>query len=346
MTAVVDFLLDYLSLEDLPEAWSVYVVCSDTCQVSSEVSANFVESTDVEKLIRGGKFLSRVSNDIQSGFLLSYLVNRLQAEVYSHRPEVISRLLGIQSVRLLSTPDKILENRSVFQVPASVPEYLQARPVDAYDKVYQESLEKYVETILCQQIRASKVKSARAQLKNIIDGIIISNNKKGGIQLEASSEEITDAIYSDLENHGIIAISMNNVSYFDEWIECYFGKKKVKAFMPRHRNPNGVDVRPQAARQPVDDQCEALVQEIISSYKERSRYMQVKSVGELSHMVRLALNEKIPDQSMSQAQKDVIGNKVMAGVIRAYFMTEDGRDLEEILKNLSFHFATKLIRKN
>lgn len=358
-TVVIDYLFDFLSLADIPDAQNAYVICSDTCQVNDDILAIFNESTDIERLIKGGKYISRVSNDIQSGFLLSYLINKLQADVYSHRPELISRLFGVQNVRCLQTPDKLFESKpSSAPIPQASGNWDFNKPVDSFDKVYQDSLDKYVETILCQPIRATKIKSAKGQLKNIVDGIIISLTKRSNIKVDFSSEDISDAIFSDLESHGIISNSMAAVSYFDDYIESYFGKRRVKNFLPHHksglgeRGPAPKHANPSTSSNSLsqnrqdEDKLDSLVSNFLDIITEDQKYKSIKSVGELSHLLKLTLNELSRDFDLNQSQKDRMHQKLFPRVIQQLFNVEQGKSYEDISKDPNAHFALKIVRKS
>ena len=356
---VIDYLFDFLSLADVPDAQNTYIICSDTCQVNDDILAVFNESTDIERLVKGGKYISRVTNDIQSGFLLSYLINKLQAEVYSHRPELISRLFGVQNVRCLQTPDKLFESKpNAAPLAQASGNWDMKQPVDSFDKVYQDSLEKYVETILCQPIRATKIKSAKGQLKNIVDGIVISLTKRSNIKVEFSSEDISDSIFADLESHGIIAQSMAAVSYFDEWIESYFGKRKVKIFVPRHRsgagagdrehglNPAKMSNNPNTSGQNREEEkLDMLIPTFLDNILLDGKYNSIKSVGELSHLLKLTLNELSRDYELNTVQKDKMHQKLFPYVIQQLFNVEQGKSYDDISKDPNAHFALKIVRK-
>lgn len=343
---VVDFISNAIVPNILPNYQHNYIICAENCQILDPVVNNYVQSSNIETLLSLGSYIIRISNDIQRGFLLGFLCNKFKADVYSHRPEVISRTLNIQSVRLLPTPDRVLEAGPSFLQPSqpSVPS-VPKKPLDNFDMIYQESLEKYIETILTQQIRAVKFKSAKAQLKNIVDGIIIKNQKKNNMQVTFSSDEIVESMFSDLETHGIISASVASVTYFDDWIECYFGKRKGKEFLPRHRNPNEIRA-PQRPNNQVDLSLpQELLQNLLPLFVQNPRLNQIKSVGELSHLIKTTLNTSVIPAQIQKSNLESISEKILYFMLKNHFDTEDGQSPELVIQNIAINFGTKITKR-
>jgi hypothetical protein len=106
------------------------------------------------------------------------------------------------------------------------------RPRDLYTEIYKDVLEKYADKFLqVPEIRAAKSKSAKAQIRNLADGSIISYRKKYSADEIPSSQEISDLIYEDLIAHGCIDETGLSVEYHDSEICQYFGRRKHKEFV-------------------------------------------------------------------------------------------------------------------
>lgn len=112
---------------------------------------------------------------------------------------------------------------------------------DLYTEIYKDVLEKYADKFLkVPEIRAAKSKSAKAQIRNLADGSIISYRKKYSADEIPSSQEITDLIYEDLIAHGCIDETGLSVEYHDAELSQYFGRRKHKEFicgLSRQDNP-------------------------------------------------------------------------------------------------------------
>lgn len=345
---VIDYISDSMDPSNIPNYQYNYVICNENCQVSEYITSTYAQSNDIERLSSPGSYIIKVSNDIQRGFLLAFLCNKLKGEIFSHRPEVVSRTLNIPNVKLLPTPEKTLEIKPNYFQPTPAPS-ASKKPQDTFDLIYQESLEKYVETILTQQIRAIKIKSAKAQLKNIVDGIVIKNQKKNGVQVNFVSDEVVDAMFNDLENSGIISASMATVTYFDEWIDCFFGKRRGKEFVPKHRNPN-IEVKPQrsanqAGSQFVNVISQELLEYIIQLCVQDSRLSMVKSIGELSHLIKPIFNQPQVVSQIPSSKIDSALDRVLSYLLKQFFECEDGRSVDTVIQNLGVNFGTKIVRK-
>lgn len=106
------------------------------------------------------------------------------------------------------------------------------RPRDLYTEIYKDVVEKYADKFLqVPEIRAAKSKSAKAQIRNLADGSIISYRKKYSADEIPSSQEISDLIYEDLIAHGCIDETGLSVEYHDSEISQYFGRRKHKEFV-------------------------------------------------------------------------------------------------------------------
>ena len=229
--AVVEYLGDYLTPGILPKSPNTIIICNEGCFLAENIQDLYRETTDIEGINRGN-YLIKTSDEIQRGVVLSILNQRNQnVEIYTSRPEVISQYLTRCQIKILKTPSRV-------QPPRNIPAYIpppQPKPVDNFDIIYRETLTKYFQTFLSLPIRANKQKSAKAQLKNIADGIIASTIKRMGKQLNVDSDAIVEAIFTDLEDHHIIINSASCLEYSNDLIDTYFGKNKSQTFYPKHR---------------------------------------------------------------------------------------------------------------
>lgn len=362
--AVVDYLCDLFQVEILPNSSNIIVICKDSCFVHDSFLARFAIVVDLSSISRGGSFIIKVSGEIQRGLIISLLITKYPMSiVYTPRKEVISKYLPSCKLDLLMTPTKqsfpMIGNQpkaayappkdtlfSAFgQKPQAAPQ--QKQPPNYFDNVYTESLAKYCETILVTTIRATKQRSCRAQVKNIVDGVIASTRKRAGAQIQVDSEEITEAIINDMSDHGIISVSSMVVDYSDEEIEAYFGRQKSKKFIPKHRNGGVRVVRNEEVKnQPCPENYLDVIQSISNLAIQDDRCENMGSVGELMHFIKslFVSYSSANSRHFNEAQTNQIISQIFRRVLEAKFDLKDIKNLDDVCVSPNKNFFIKLVK--
>lgn len=178
MSLVVVDLIGYSFDSDvIPMSSNLILIYNEKNSESSIINHIYQLTTDLEMALKGGIFSMSVSNEVQRGVLLSNIFTKKPSViVHTSRPEILSKYLPGVILEVLKSP-----LRSIRAVAEEKPRVFQPSPkkeIDYFDIVYQESLKKYLETLLLSNIRANKQKSAKAQVKNLVVGIIASLKKK------------------------------------------------------------------------------------------------------------------------------------------------------------------------
>ncbi|OMJ94550.1 hypothetical protein SteCoe_2189 [Stentor coeruleus] len=360
--AVVDYLCDLFQVEILPISSNIIVICKDSCFVHDSFLARFSIVADLSNISRGGSFIIKVSGEIQRGLIISLLISKYpMSTIFTPRKEVISKYLPSCKIELLMTPIKQAFPMNVNQpkvvnipVKEAFPQMgiqksqtIPKQPPNYFDIVYMESLGKYCETILVNSIRATKQRSCRAQIKNIVDGVIASTRKKVGPQIQVDSEEVTEAIVNDISDHGIFNISAMLVEYNDEEIEAYFGRQKFKKFTPRHRN-NGIKAirNEDVKNQPCPENYLDVIQAVSNLAIQDDRCENMGSIGELMHFIKSLFigysNES--NRKFNEAQTNQIISQIFRKVLETKFDLRDIKNFDEVCVSPSKNFFIKLVK--
>lgn len=247
--AVLDMISDYVAPELLPNEHSIFMICGESCLIPPTLRCESMPVVDLDTLLRGGIYFMRIASDLQKGIIIGSLYSKHQSnfnnsqisiKIYSPRKDIFANFLIPGTFEILTIPVADLPIRA-NHIPAASP----ASDSSTFDAIYMESLGKYSKAILFEKtIRTNKIKSAKAQLKNVVDGTIISYRKKFSKNVDFDSEEVVDAIFSDFERLGII-INGFILEYNDNLIDAYFGFSRSMLFVPGHKMP-----KPQADTPP------------------------------------------------------------------------------------------------
>ena len=343
--AVIDMLGDVLNPEVLPKNENSVLVYNEGSTDNFSVISSYPCTNDIIEALRGGKHSIMVSSEAQRGLVFSLILSmRKIITIYTPRPEIISVYLQgtpIESLKTLvrsSSPQKPREERPR---PQTTPK----KTIDYFEVIYQESLKKYVESMLVPQIRATKSKSAKAQLKNLIDGIITSTRKKVGQDIPVSSEEIVERLFADLERHQIIS-GGTTLEYSDELIEAYFGRRPTKVFRGDFREPNVEELK-EPERQvprPGDDSLNEVVLEIAENLIEANLAI-CKSIGQLVIFTKKEIKAYCEgkNKKYSDSQTQSLSQKLLKFILDSYFCVIDsGFNAEEISKSPQNYFVVKI----
>lgn len=227
--AVIDSFDDLVLQGDYKER-IIVILCNETSLIPDSIHSESINFTDIPNISRQGYSHLRTSSELQRGIIIGLLYTKYpDIVIYTSRRDLYTQYIPPSSFQLLNT------------VPSSKKDFSYVSPNnDSYNKefdtIYQESLNKYVTSFLREKsIRATKYKSAKAQAKNIVDGIIASLNKKSIKRISTNSEDIVEAIFADLERYEIITIGIS-LEYNDELINLYFSRGSTREFIPEYRN--------------------------------------------------------------------------------------------------------------
>ncbi|OMJ69351.1 hypothetical protein SteCoe_32958 [Stentor coeruleus] len=240
--AILDMISDYVAIDFLPAERSILMICSETCLIPSSLKCEHMPEVDIDTLLKGGIYFIRIASDLQKGIIIgslyskhrsNYINSQLLIKIYSPRKDIFSNFVLQGTFEILSIPVADLPIR-----PNPPPAPNQVPDSSTFDGIYMESLSKYSKAILFEKtIRANKIKSAKAQLRNVVDGTIISYRKKFSRNIDFDSDEVVDAIFADFERLGII-INGYTLEYNDSLIDAYFGFSRTMTYIPAHKIQN------------------------------------------------------------------------------------------------------------
>ena len=351
--ALIDFLLDCIEPNFLPSFECAVIVCNDNCKVNESVSNNFCFTDSVEILKNGGCFVVKVKHEVQRGFLINYLNNALKPTVFSHRPETLAKILNLQVVLPLMTPDrtvkKPLKNVDMLGKIVDHTSEPQEKPIkgqEIFTKIYQESFDKYVKIILTTPNKAEKNKSFKAQIRNIVEGIITSNQKKSGLLIDFTADKVTESIINDLEGHEIIRFGSSNVSYSEMLIEQFFGKNKSKMFIPGFNIAQNIEIN---KGKNTDNKVGTMIKDWEKSVYEYcvsdSEIFDSKTIGELYYLVYMGIIHccKKDLEKLEVNEIDVI-EKVLKNLMTDFFVVEK-MSANELMKDVHLNFSQKIQKK-
>ena len=238
--SVIDILGSYISIEEFPPENNFLILCDESCLIPDQIGSESVSLPDIDS-IRSGRLHFRISSDLQRGIIIGKLYIRLpNIKLFTPRREIFSQFLSPSSIEII----QIKAYPSAPKVnPTSPPTINSTSSSNThfggsgnFDIIYQESLIKYAGTFLIEKSsRARILKSAKAQLKNLVDGIIISFNRKGRRIEDFDAEQVVDEIFSDLENHEIIFNGVN-LEYNDDLVHAYFDRNRSLIFQPAYKS--------------------------------------------------------------------------------------------------------------
>lgn len=361
---VVDYLFNYFQQDILPNVNNLVIICNEECMIHDSFLVKYTIVTSLDNLNKGGLFILKAVSEVQRGFILSLLITKYQISyILTPRKDVISKYLPSCRIQDLRTPSKqiqikspnLAQNEPLISIPpqssvqnSKIPSQKNP-PLNLYDQVYIESLNKYYDTILATPMKAAKLKSAKGQLKNIVDGVIASLKKKTGIQDICEGEELTDAIITDLSDYGLINLSLTNIDYNEEEIEAYFGRKKIKNFIPRHKNSGNRPIRQEDAKKPpFSEDLLEVVQTIVKHSVQDDFLEKVSSIGELVHFLRSMLNKfcSYNSRQFTDAQSNQINSLVLKSVLEARFVINGFKNIDEVCvtPNKFFYIELQLRR--
>lgn len=340
--AVVDLLGSSFDSDVIPMSPNLILIYSEKNSESSIINHIYQLTTDIEMALQGGIFSMSVSNEVQRGVLLSRIfLKKPSVVVYTSRPEILSKYMPGILVEVLKSPLK-----SIRAVVEEKPRALQPSPkkeVDYFDIVYQESLKKYLETMLFSSLRANKQKSAKAQVKNLVVGIIASLKKKTSADFVVDSEEITESMFRDFEDHDIIT-SGPMIDYNDEAIEAYFGRKKTRVFNPNYKSGfQNVKKEQEREKEPICTLDEA-IREIAGLLLENDGLKACTSIGHLLIFCKKILKSYQEDsgKNFSDRQISEITSRLLTFAFENCFLLPSSVSIEAVSKEPQNFFTIKI----
>ena len=344
--AVIDMLGDMLTPEILPNNEHSVLIYNEGSVDNFNILSEYPCTNDIIASLQGGRHSITVSSEAQRGLVLSLIIaRRKNITIYTARPEIISIYLQGIPIKALKTiirsvsPQKPREERPRPQANVK-------KPLDHFDTVYQESLKRYGESMLITQTRATKLKSAKAQLKNLVDGIIVSTRKKIGQEISVSPDYIVERIYADLEKHQIISGGIT-LEYNDQLIEAYFGKKPTRIFKADLREGNNIEEAKEPERQVLGAEEEILnnaVLEIAENLPEATLNI-CKSIGQLVIFSKKELKAYCEGKNkrFNEKQAQLLSQKLIKFILDSYFCIQDtGLTADNISKAPQSYFVAKI----
>lgn len=231
--SIIDYISDCIFPEILPDSPIQLVFCEEHCLVPDSLKATLLIELDKIQILKGGLFIYRTSTNFNKGCLIGLALSIFpDSKLFTSRREIFSAIIPNMFLEFLYQP---------IPTPKLNPVQTQLKNTSgSFVEIYNESLTKFTKTFLLDKsLRAVKSRSLRAQAKNLVDGVIISLNRKYGRSEATDSEIVVNAMFDDFERHGVFKVCYNNVEYNDVLIEAFFGLYKSKIFIPGFDSRNG-----------------------------------------------------------------------------------------------------------
>ena len=233
--SVIDYTGDYINKDILPNEPIQLVICEECSLVPDKLNAVLLVTLDYEKLTTPGIYIFRIPNDLYRGITYGHIYTFCNsAKFYTSRYEMLSLCVPAANLFDWQMPYKLITYRAgkIEKFTRSLKENF------LFDQIYLESLNKFSKMYLINKYtRVNKTRSLKSQLKNLVEGIMVSNTKQGGGFIEFSADNVVEVIVNDLESYGVIMCGVN-IQYNEQVIEEYFGEFKSKVFVPSHKLPS------------------------------------------------------------------------------------------------------------
>jgi hypothetical protein len=344
--ALVDFWLERITFKLLPKVKPIIVICSFNCRIPEKIMKNFQVVENPSHFEEGKNFIIKTRTDIHKGFLLTFLTHKLNPDLYSHRSEVLQKLLFGYQVSPLTVPDLKFFGKPL-QCPKPKVEKVSIKNeilyLNDFDRVYTESLQKYFKIILSTPCKADKAKSARSQLKNIVEGIITSNQKTFGIVYEFSCDVVSDAIFNDLETHDIVALNSLCVDYNESNIKKFFGPHKCREIVPKHRVQEKSQQVGQSQKSEENDQAD--IENICQQILEDESISNSLTVGEFHYHICTKVSKilQISFFEVENQKNNPVLIEVFRRALEKFFICDD-IDFSSIVSDIHSFFGKKLVK--
>lgn len=352
LLAVLDIIGDSIPLEIIPQENNFIILCDESCMIPDILNSKHLSFSQNDSIPQGHSHM-RISSDLHRGILVSQIFQKVQGlKMYTSRRDTFAQYFPVGSIDFIQIPQtfssKIQSENNFILKKASI-----SNDSQSFDMIYQESLVKYVKTFLMERnTRANKIKSAKAQAKNLVDGVITAFNKKYG-KYDVDSEIIVDALFNDLENHEIISVGIT-VEYNDAYIQEYFGRNRSMLFNPGHRSSEvktEVRVRP-AVQERI---CEEVKVEEINyhEYTEHAlgeffgKFQEISTIMHLYRACNSILREYI--DSKNKVLDDISRSKILLKILKlmldTFYTADTSLSNEEIVKEYTRNGSIKLVLK-
>lgn len=237
--AIIDYTGNYISMEHLPISVIILIICNETTLVPDSLKAVLLHTIDKSFITNGGIYIYRVSSDLIRGHSLAQVYCEFpNSKIYTARSNLFIGIVPNFSMENINLPLPKPSN------PVSRPNEVSKSPENLlFEEIYSEALDKFSKTfLLIPAIRAYKFKSLKAQLKNLVDGVIMSKARKCG-KMVIDSESVVCAIFEDLEKQDIVKNAFGNVEYDDVKLENFFGPRKNSVFISGFRNKDSTGIQ-------------------------------------------------------------------------------------------------------
>ena len=230
--AIIDYTDSYVCKDQLPLIPTIIIICSETTLVPDSIKPILLNSISKSSIINGGIFIIRVSSDLILGQTIAQAYNEFpDSKIYTARSAIFKGIVPNFALENINLPIPKIFKKLIRPTEVSKP------PENSlFEEIYSESLEKFSKTfLLIPTIRAYKFKSLKAQLKNLVDGVIASKAKRFG-KIIFESESVVCAILEDLDKQLVVKNVFGNVEFDDCKLEDFFGTRKNSVFVPGSRD--------------------------------------------------------------------------------------------------------------
>lgn len=349
---VVDVLSPIANCDSIPESKSTCLLVPETFIPTDQIVMFYTQVHDIYSALGEGAFYIRVINEFERALMLGIIIGRYPNTILcTSRPEIIKKYSirietmlykerwpknnhqydlsvstepSISDLSFFIPKEDIKSSRvaMIMEKDSTGQNSLQERYIDT---VYYEILNKYVEKFLtAEDIRATKVKSGKAQMKNLADGAVISVKRKalkGTTDGLPSSSEFCEMVWDDLVRHRIISEVGSQISYDDVLVDVYFGRNKSREFRPTFkevRSGPAVIQTPQVLHIPIMSPEEKKLYVLNQSkliFKEIAfevNHQKPNNIGEVVIIIRSKISEKrLSNESIhSDAEEDIIKSSI------------------------------------
>mmetsp|Transcript_15800 Transcript_15800/g.22889 ORF Transcript_15800/g.22889 Transcript_15800/m.22889 type:complete len:374 (-) Transcript_15800:1420-2541(-) len=356
---VYDILSDFIEEASIPQCDNYLLIMSETCIIPDKLYTLLQKLSSDQDPSLGGKLYTRASNEFERGILLGKLSRCPNAKIVSPRPDVISKYIPNLKVEHLAVPGVQPSIKSSLnpEIPEFKPQVSFQNADSSFQKaesnllksIYDEVLNKYVEKFLKNtEIRATKIKSAKAQIKNLANGAITSSKKKVSDTTELPSpDDLAELIFEDLKKNNLVCESGNTFEFNDEKISQCFGPEKEAAFKSSLNKPGNskpespkpvqvssdnrnTHVEPAPKQQSTPELVDRVSGQILASYEKNK----TTQFGRLSSMALITLTKQPEIRPFSSQEKTDFLKVVLKHMFSKKLITyEEDLEINQLVDN-------------
>jgi len=351
---VYDILSDFIEETSIPQCDNYLLIMSETCIIPDKLYTLLQKLSSDQDPSLGGKLYTRASNEFERGILLGKLSRCPNAKIVSPRPDVILKYIPNLKVEHLAVPgvQPVIKSSLNPEIPEFKPQVSFQNSDSSFQKaesnllksIYEEVLNKYVEKFLKNtEIRATKIKSAKAQIKNLANGAITSSKKKLSDATELPSpDDLAELIFEDLKKNDLVCESGNTFEFNDEKITQCFGPEKEAAFKSSLKKPESpkpvqvsfdnrnTHVEPAPKQQSTSELVDKVSAQILANYEKNK----TTQFGRLSSMALISLTKQSEIRPLSSQEKTDFLKVVLKHMFSKKLITyEEDLEINQLVEN-------------